>query len=256
MKTIQIAALAGLSLLVGFAAGTGGYAALRLRQSARLAQGQHPFDRLARPEGARLLIIGDSMAEGRGASAPDYSLAGLLSRANPSLTVVNRGCAGARFADFIDQLDGDERFDAVLVQGGANDVLRLTPAAALRDSVRQVAQRARTYAGLVVFMPPGNVGNAAFFHPPWSWWMSRRSRRLHAIVADEAQANGALYVSLFQEREDDPFARHPRRLYARDGLHPNDAGYELWQRELETQVQLSAKLRRIGRGTAARGGIF
>ena len=252
----NIAAFAGLSVLVGLAAATAGYAALRLRQSARLAHKGHAFDRLAQAEGARLLVVGDSTAKGTGASTPEYSLPGLLCRANPSLTVVNRGHDRARFEDMLAQLEGDERFDAVLILCGANDVLRMTRDAALRDSIRRVAQRARVRSDLVVFMPPGNIGKAPFFLPPWNWWMTYRSRRLHAIVSQEAQANGALYVSLFRDRDGDPFARHPQRMNARDRLHPSDAGYQFWQRELEAQVQLSAKLRKIGRSAAARGPAF
>jgi lysophospholipase L1-like esterase len=245
-----------LSIVAGLVAATAGYAALGLAESARMARRGHGFDKLAEPEGARLLVVGDSTAEGVGASAPESSLPGLLSRANPSLTVVNKGQHGARFEDFLAQLEGDEPYDAVLVLGGANDVLRLTREGALREHAQRVAQRARVRADLVVFVPPGNVGSARFFLPPWSWWMAHRSRRLQAIVSEVAHANGAQHVSLFQEREDDPFARHPRRMTARDGLHPSDAGYELWQRELETQVQLSARLRKIGRNLARRGAAF
>lgn len=256
MKSKHITACAGVIALVGFAAGTAAYAALRLRASARLAHEGQPFDRQASPEGARLLVVGDSTATGSGASSPEYGLPGLMSRANPSLTVVNKAHEGARFEDIVAQLEGTERFDAVLVLGGGNDLIRMTTDAALRDSVRRVAQRARVRADVVVFVPPGNLGNAGFFFPPWNWWMSHRSRRLQAIVAEVAQANGAQHVSLFMARKDDPFARHPKRLNASDGLHPSDAGYELWQRELETQAQLSAKLRKIGRSAAVRGSAF
>ncbi|MDM0019991.1 SGNH/GDSL hydrolase family protein [Variovorax saccharolyticus] len=252
MKRQHIAACAGLGVLVGLAAATAGYAALGLQRSKRLARRARPFERSARAEGARLLVVGDSTAAGAGASAPESSLPGLLGRANPSLTVVNRAEPGARFADIAAQLEGDERFDAVLVLGGTHDVLHGTRDAALRESIQRVAQRARVRSEVVVFVPPGNLGNLRIFPPPWSWWMTYRARRLQALVADLAQANGARHVSLFLERDDDPFARHPRRLSARDGLHPNDAGYELWQRELETQAQLSAKLRKIGRAAAVR----
>ena len=255
MKRQHIAACAGLSVLVGLAAATAGYAALRLHRSKRLARRTRPFERSAHTEGARLLVVGDSTATGFGASAPESSLPGRLARANPSLTVVNRAEAGACFADIAVQLEGDDRFDAVLVLGGANDVLRGTRDAALRDSIQRVAQRARVRAEVVVFMPPGNLGNLRLFAPPWNWWMTYRARRLQALVAELAQANGARHVSLFLERDDDPFARHPRRLSARDGLHPSDAGYELWQRELETQAQLSARLRKIGRAAAVRGPV-
>lgn len=256
MKRANIAALTGLSLVAGLAAGTAGYAALRLARSAKLAARDHAYDRFAEAEGSRLLVIGDSTGSGAGASDPQFSLPGLLSRANPSLTVTNHAQPGARFENFLAQLEGDEPFDAVLVLGGGNDVIRMTGFGDLRHTVERVAQRARVRAGIVVFMPPGNLGNARPFLPPWDWWMAYRSRRLNAIVSEVARANGALCVSLYQEREDDPFARHPRRMHARDGLHPSDAGYELWQRELETQVQLSAKLRKIGRTAARRGADF
>ena len=111
MNRKNLAAVAGLSVLVGLATATAGYAALRLSAAARLARDSHPFARLAEREGARLLVIGDSTAEGTGASAPEYSVPGLLARANPSLTVVNRARDGTRFEAFLDQLDGMERGD-------------------------------------------------------------------------------------------------------------------------------------------------
>jgi len=256
MKRPHAAAGAALSVLVGLAAATAGYAALRVHRSKRLARRARPFERRAQPEGSRLLVVGDSTAGGVGASDPTHSLPGLLSRANPSLTVVNKAEPGARYADMLAQLDGDERFDAVLVLGGTHDLLRMSRDAALRDVVQRVAQRARVRSQVVVFMPPGNLGNLRFLLPPWNWWMRHRARRLQAIVAEVARANGAQHVTLFMEREDDPFARHPRRLRSRDGLHPNDAGYELWQRELEAQAQLSARLRKIGRSAAVRGPVI
>lgn len=251
MKRAHIVATAGgaLAVLAGLAAATAGYAALHLRRSAKLAAGGgRTFSREARPEGARLLVVGDSRAAGIGASAPECSLPGLLARANPSLTVVNRAFEAADFAATAAQLEGGERFDAVLVMVGANDVLRPSSGTGLREAVDEVARRARRTADLVVFLPPGNLGSLRFLLPPWNWWARWRSRRLEALIAEAAQARGALCVSLFRDARDDPFARHPKPLHAADGLHPNDAGYELWQRELETQVQLSARLRRIGRG--------
>jgi len=130
VKRSHIAAGAALSVLVGLAAATAGYAALRLQRSTRLARRAHPFERQAEPEGARLLVVGDSTAGGAGASDPIHSLPGLLSRANPSLSVVNKAEPGARFADILEQLDGNERFDAVLVLGGTRDVLGTTRDAA------------------------------------------------------------------------------------------------------------------------------
>jgi lysophospholipase L1-like esterase len=74
-----------------------------------------------------------------------------------------------------------------------------------------------------------------------SWLMTWRSRRLHAFVNEAASRHGAVIVSLFRERADDPFAQQPS-LNARDGLHPSAAGYQIWLRELMAQAALRHRL--------------
>jgi lysophospholipase L1-like esterase len=240
-------ALTLASLTAAYAVGSALYAGVRFAQSAALARRSKPFEQAGHPDAPRLLVVGDSTAEGTGASGPDESLPGLIARAHPLLTVVNRGRDGARYGEFAAQLADPQRFDAVLVLGGGNDVIRMTGAAALRESVRQVARLAAARADIVVLMPPGNIGNAPFFLPPWRRWMRRRSLALQAIVAEAAHETGARHVSLFMEREHDPFAQDAAHMNASDGLHPSDAGYRLWHRELQAQAQLTVRLRRAGR---------
>ncbi|MDP2819885.1 MAG: SGNH/GDSL hydrolase family protein [Polaromonas sp.] len=232
------------------------------------------------------------------------SLAGLIARDHPSLKIVNRAKDGAKLADIARQLDmpGDERFDAILVLGGGNDVIRLTPASSLEENIARVAALARTQARLVVLMPSepgrqkgrrlqsgragpfftgflphsygyeaanpaktvlagatfrfdafcrpdssGNVGSAPFFFPPWSWLMTQRSKTLHRFVREVASDNGALYVNLYKDKPEDPFAQRPDELNAKDGLHPSDAGYRLWYAELNTQVDFSRRLAALAR---------
>jgi len=221
---------------------TSGCAAWRIRQSVELARQSEPF-RL-KPAGAMaaLLVVGDSTAVGTGASAPTASVAGLISRDHSRLTIVNRARDGARFADIVSQLENEEKFDVILVLGGGNDVIRFTRSVLLEQDIARTAELARTRAPLVVFMPAGNVGSAPFFFAPWSWWMTERSRKLHGFVRQAVADNGALYVNLFKEKADDPFAQRPDELHARDGLHPSDAGYRLWYGELNAQAGLSGRL--------------
>lgn len=67
--------------------------------------------------------------------------------------------------------------------------------------------------------------------------MTQRSRQMHQFVNEAAKRHGAVYVNLFYERADDPFAQKPE-LNARDGLHPSDAGYAVWFEELSRQTKL------------------
>lgn len=226
---------------------TSGCAAWRIRQSVELARQSEPYQATPAGASARLLVVGDSTAVGTGASSPGASLAGLIARDHPQLTIVNRARDGAKFSDIARQLEGDDRFDAILVLGGGNDVIRFTGESLLEQEIARTAELARVRARLVVFMPAGNVGSAPFFFPPWSWLMSQRSRTLHHLVQQAATDNGALYVNLYKEKSQDPFAQRPDELNASDGLHPSDAGYSLWYGELNRQAGFSARLAALRR---------
>jgi len=220
-----------------------GCAVWRISQSAELARRSQPLQVTPVEAALRLLVVGDSTAVGTGASSPPASLAGLLAAKFPRLLIENRANDGATFADVATQLSGARQFDMVLVQAGGNDVIRLRDMDAVARDIERVTTLARQHAPLVVLMPAGNVGNAPFFFPPLSWWMTERSRQLHAHArASAARAgSGVVYVSLFEERENDPFAQQ-RDLNAKDGLHPSDAGYRLWLDQLMLQADLQQRL--------------
>jgi len=218
------------------ATATAGCAAWSINTAKELARASEPFQASPTGASASLLVIGDSTAVGTGASNGRHSLPGLVSASHPQLRVVNKAADGARYADFVQQLAAvNERFDTVLVLGGGNDVIRFTPTEQLRSDVRRVAELAHERGKRVILMPPGNVGNAPFFFPPLSWWIDRRSQQLHRDIQEAARATGARYVGMYKDSKSDPFAQRPKELHAADGLHPSDAGYKLWAKELQDQ---------------------
>lgn len=230
-----MAPVIAVALLAALLAASG-CAAWRIGESAALAQRSEPLQRRPEAPSLRMLVVGDSTGVGTGASAPERSLPGLIAAAHPRLAIDNRASDGAKFEDVAAQLDqAGARYDVVLVLAGGNDVIRLRDLDRLREDIGRVAARAREHADLVVLMPAGNVGNAPFFFPPLSWWMSQRARVMHGQVREAAAHHGAVYVRLFEEREDDPFVRHPE-LNASDGLHPSDAGYARWYAALREQA--------------------
>jgi len=221
-----------------------GCMAQRVETSRTLARNSHAFSVEPEQARARLLVIGDGTAIGLGASDPAASVAGQLATRSPALAVDNVARAGARFADLPAQLDAarGKRYDAILVMAGSSDIFRLTSEAALRAAIDRMAVRAKQMAPLVVVMPAGNIGNTPFFLPPLSWLVSARAKMLQDVVRDGAALRGLAYVNLYQAKADDPFAREPDRLNARDGLHPSDAGYALWLDELIDQSPLATVL--------------
>lgn len=227
---VTIAILAGAVL-----ATASGCAVWRVQRAAELARGSEPFQNNPDTPAMRVLVVGDSTAVGTGASSASESLAGLMARQHPQTQIENRARDGARFADVLAQLVGQQRFDMVIVQAGGNDVIRLRGLDAMQGDIDRVADRARELSDTVVLMPAGNVGNAPFFFAPVSWWMTQRSRAMHGFVRQAAARTGALYVNLFHERADDPFVSNPA-LNASDGLHPSDAGYRVWFEQLQGQA--------------------
>lgn len=229
-------------LLVSAAAAVGvaaGAMAWRMAQSARLLRASQPYESDPPDPVAAVLVVGDSTGVGTGASLPERSVAGMLGTAQPRLRVVNRARNGARWRDFAEQIAAEPgRFDLILIVGGGNDVIRGTARRRLRAHVLSAARLARERSDRVILLPPGNLGNAAFFDPPLSAWMAHRSRRLHAVVREAAEVTGARYVDLYRPGDTDPFALRPRELLAADGLHPSDAGYRVWMRELRAQADV------------------
>jgi lysophospholipase L1-like esterase len=236
-------------ILVGVAAATallvlGGCAASRISTAAQLARESEPFQHNPPNATLRLLIVGDSTGVGTGASAPRNSLAGLLAQAFPRLAIDNLAQDGATFEGVVKQLQRDTvRYDAVLIQAGGNDVIRLRGDEAMRADIERAIALAAGRADRVLVMPAGNVGNAPFFFPPLSSLMSSRAERLQGFVKAAAQQHGAVYIDLFKDAAKDPFANNPG-LHAADGLHPSDAGYRIWFDEIMRQADLPTLLAR------------
>lgn len=213
----------------------------RLGEARALAQRSEALQQVPPDAAQRLLIVGDSTGVGTGASSPRNSLAGLIARDHPRLHIDNRARDGATIADVVKQLAGDERHDVILVLAGGNDVTSLRALSEVRADIDRVASMASARAACVVLMPAGNVGNAPFFAPPVSWLMTSRSRALHDLVRAAARRHQVAYVNLFLERATDPFVADPD-LTAADGLHPGDAGYLVWYRQLLAQTDLANRL--------------
>ncbi len=227
-----------------------GCMAWRLGEARALAAASEPFQQQPDAPLLHLLVVGDSTGVGTGASQPSRSVAGLLGTAHPRLAVHNRARDGARFDELPRQLAAASGqalaagYDIVLVSAGGNDVIRGTDEAALARHIDQAFAAARTRlapGGLLLVQAPGMVGHAPFFLPPVSTLMNRRAEQLHAAVRQAAARHGVQVVDMARSREDDPFVQRPE-LNASDGLHPSDAGYQVWHDELLAQSDLATRL--------------
>ena len=238
-----LAAAAGAGVLLV----TGGCAVWRLGEARALARASEPFQQVPATPVVRLLVVGDSTGVGTGATQATRSVAGMVGGSHPRLLVHNRSRDGARFDELPAQLlasASDSGYDVILISAGGNDVIRGTGTDALAKALDQtfVAARDRLRpGGRIIVQPAGNVGNAPFFMPPLSLLMTRRAAELHTAIRAAAARHGVTYVNLYKDAAQDPFAQQPG-LHASDGLHPSDAGYQIWLAELMAQSDLGARL--------------
>jgi lysophospholipase L1-like esterase len=206
--------------------------ALRVRRALRDADAappRRPYQYRAVRAQRRVLIVGDSTGVGIGAECPTQSIAGLLAAECRGAEVINLSVSGATLADVPAQLrragHRGARFDLVLLHVGGNDILRSPNLAVMQQAAEALLPRLHEVGERVVWIGPGDVGLAPLFRPPFSWWLSRRSRLACELFHRLAQKHGVAYIGFHGGEHRDLLVRQRERFFAVDGFHPNSHGY-------------------------------
>lgn len=164
----------------------------------------------------RLAALGDSLTAGWGVPAEDafpVKLESALAQKGYHVTIANFGVSGDTTAGGLARLPAvlAQKPDGVIVELGANDVLRGLPAQAARANLDAILSRLKA-EGIPILLCglriPKNYGEdyAAAFE---------------AAYAELAKTSGAVLYPYFL----DGVAGHPDLLQS-DGLHPNAAGVD------------------------------
>ncbi|HWU45672.1 MAG TPA: SGNH/GDSL hydrolase family protein [Humibacter sp.] len=168
------------------------------------------------------VAMGDSAAQGIGATAPDRSYVGVIAGRIAQLTgrtvrTVNLSVSGARVKDAVAvQLPAFRELapDIVTVAIGANDVAEFEPAGFERD-VRE----------LFAALPPhAIVADLPYFYLPRN---ERTVAYANAVVRRLAREFGLTVAPLYRTTRHAGM-RGALTLFAKDMFHPNDRGYRLW----------------------------
>jgi lysophospholipase L1-like esterase len=173
-------------------------------------------ERARHADGPLWVALGDSTAQGIGASTPDRGYVGQLlgrlrERESPGWRVVNLSVTGARLTDLVrvqlPRLDAAAPADLVTCAAGANDLVRFG-----FPRARQALH------ALISGLPPGAVVATC----PQGL-ISNRTHELNRIIRAEAPAAG-LRVADVWAHTGPPWSGK----YAGDDFHPNDTGYADW----------------------------
>ncbi len=153
------------------------------------------------------VVLGDSMAQGIGASAYDRGWPGQLAERLPHHRLVNLSVSGGRLTDLLErQIPAMEALgdaDLVTVIVGSNDLFSRRLREALPARLAEVLRRLPP--GSIVGTQPGGRSGALEFNR----------------LVDEVAAERGLVIAEFR----DPRMRSWRGKLSIDHFHPNDLGY-------------------------------
>ncbi len=223
-------------VLVAILAREGFRVYLLLKNSSVLVEKSSPYERRLPGAPMRVLILGDSTAVGTGATDTADSTAGRFGALYPEAEIVNLAVNGLRIKGLLSILDGLDQnvsFDIVLIQIGANDIIRLTPLQEIEKGIAQVLLKTSSIGKTVIVLHSGNIGEAKFF--PWFVRpiLSSRSLKVRELYKNAAQIHGAKYVDLIDSPIAKQLAEDPNTYYANDKLHLTGEGYGLWFSEIK-----------------------
>ncbi|GAB5413664.1 MAG: hypothetical protein Cons2KO_12670 [Congregibacter sp.] len=216
--------------------------AVALYRGSSLAEASEVFEQNPVRPKTNLLVVGDSTAVGTGATTPILSVAGRLGTDLPRLRVSNLGEDGAVTADVVSQLRQvkGQKFGAILIQTGGNDVLQFTGADALRQHLDTLLELSVQHSDHVFVMSVGDVGRAPAVPWPLSILLSRRAQIVRGEVQELSEKYGASFIDF--DAASQLFVKDPDKFYASDGLHPSDEGYAQWYGQLREQSKIGQVL--------------
>jgi acyl-CoA thioesterase-1 len=163
-----------------------------------------------------VVFVGTSLTAGLGLN-PDSAYPQLIQQridsAHLPFEVVNAGVSGETTAGLLRRLDWLLRgkFDVILIESGANDGLRGTPVATVRENLREIVSRIRTAHPnakvlLIQMEAPPNLG------PEYT-------TAFHNLYVDIARENNVTLVPFLLQN-----VAGVRDLNQADGIHPTQRG--------------------------------
>ncbi len=212
---------------------------LLFRKSKSLVEKSIPFERINEKAEQKILVLGDSTAVGTGVEEPSLSTAGRLSALYPDAEVRNLAQNGMRvkgLVSVIEELKPEDQFSLILVQIGANDIIRLTSLKDIESDAEKILSQLREHSSTVLILHSGNVGEALFFPRYFRPLLSRRSLEVREIYQKLSNTHGATYVDLIDSEIGTLLTEHPSKYYAADYLHLSDEGYGLWFSEIQKSL--------------------
>ncbi len=188
-------------------------------------------------KGKTMLVIGDSVAYGTGASSPDKSIAGLIANKYGYSNVTNIAENGKRTSELVNEVSQiNEHYDLIFIVIGGNDIIR--PWIRLDKSasnLESIYYEASSKADNVIAITTGNIKYTTLFLPPLTHYLGYRSTKLRDSALETSKSIDNLhYIDIITFNENNEFTPD---MEAADHLHLSDKGNAYWLKAVEETVQ-------------------
>jgi lysophospholipase L1-like esterase len=174
-----------------------------------------------------ILVIGDSLAYGVGATTAAESVPGRLGQFLDA-SVENYSKSGAIINDGFDQLARAQKksYDVIYIQLGANDIITLKHMPSSLKLLERLFDEASKKSDHVMYIYAGNIADVPIWNPLLKRVYEYRSKYFHAHVKEIASKKSILYIDLYSQGN--IFNSDPDRYYANDMIHLSSDGYAEW----------------------------
>lgn len=179
----------------------------------------------------KILIIGDSIAHGKGAKSKESTFEGCLKKDYPEAKIENYALDGAKTQDVLEQLKKakENKYDLIVLNVGMNDVFHLTTYKHLKENLEKLLKQVNKKGKKIVMSTGGDIELAPKIFWPFNKIFGVEEKRLIKLFGDFSKKIGITYVDLSKEKSlAEEIKSNPKKYLSEDNLHPNDEGYKLW----------------------------
>lgn len=170
----------------------------------------------------KILMVGDSIAAGVGASSFENSIPGRLVKyfsGSHRLDFINKARAGMKIRDLLDIPLPKVKQDIVVLIVSSNDVFHFTNLNEFSDSVVEVLDKYSKLTKKLIFLGPGKISTAPALALPIRIIYKTLESRYTSILEEKTSK----YSNVTYIKPGNP----PRGTFANDKFHPNDEGHRV-----------------------------
>lgn len=209
-----------------------------IKVSTKIESATTPYTQNPAQPTMKILVAGDSTGFGTGASKPEDSTAGQLGQKYPTASIENISENGLKLEGLETKLKNtNSEYDLILIQIGANDIVKQTDNKKIEEKLNSVLQLASSKSKKVIVLTAGNVGLSPVFKWPVSNMITQKTKEVREIFITTVEKYPSVsYIDLFKEKSEDIFITDVSKYYAADRFHPSSEGYKVWFTEIEKSL--------------------